>query len=120
MSMDPAIMAEAHEQMLGVFADRTLKLALHLQEAAMDTVDLNEFLDDEAFEPGFRETPTEILVARIAETLELTPAEAPTPPDAAAPAGGGPPAERSEERAVEGASPAHKANGHAPPAADSS
>ena len=55
-----------------------------------------EFLDDEAFEPGFLETPTETLVARIAETLELTPAAPP----------------RQDGQASNG----HDPDGHDPPA----
>src|SRR5256885_4812963 len=42
MPMDTAIMAEAHEQVLGMLADRTLKLAVHLQEQAMDAEDLDQ------------------------------------------------------------------------------
>jgi len=178
-------MAEAHEQALGILADRTLKLALHLQEQAMDVEDpdqkvrlstafhrvgrglrqtlalqarmarearrgaaeavqaaaveddarrakaipekkqavrraverlvwteyergedeadqilddLNEFLDAEAFEPGFLETPTDVIVSRLARTLEL-PLSAPSDADADGPAGGPSPG---------------RANGHAP------
>jgi hypothetical protein len=36
---DLAAIAEAHEQALGLLADRTLKLALHLQESAMEIED---------------------------------------------------------------------------------
>jgi hypothetical protein len=176
--MDPAIMAEAHEQALGRLADRLLRYACHLldegeaaedlndkarvgevaakigrgvrqtialqarlardarrgaHEAAVEDdarrtkaiplkkaevrraverlvwteferedheaeqllADLDETLLDEAFEPGFLETPTETLVARLAETFELT---LPQP--------------RPEEAVAEGASPADRANGH--------
>ena len=42
MPMDPAVMAEAHEQALGVFADRLLKLACHLQEQAMQVEEVDQ------------------------------------------------------------------------------
>jgi hypothetical protein len=40
--MDAATMAEAQEQALGVFADAVLKLALHIQQQALDTEDLDQ------------------------------------------------------------------------------
>ena len=52
-------------------------------EAEQMLADLDEFLDDEAFEPGFLETPVEVLVARIAQTFELT---LPPPPPGVPPA----------------------------------
>jgi hypothetical protein len=39
---DPAIMAEAQEQALGIFADAILKLALHIQQEAMVAEDLDQ------------------------------------------------------------------------------
>jgi hypothetical protein len=40
--MDAAAMAEAQEQALGIFADAVLKLALHIQEQALDAEDLDQ------------------------------------------------------------------------------
>jgi hypothetical protein len=40
--MDAAVMAEAREQALGIFADAVLKLALHIQQQAMDAEDLDQ------------------------------------------------------------------------------
>jgi hypothetical protein len=40
--MDAAVMAEAQEQALGIFADAVLKLALHIQEQALDAEDLDQ------------------------------------------------------------------------------
>jgi hypothetical protein len=40
--MDPVVMAEAQEQALGIFADAVLKLALHIQQQAMDAEDLDQ------------------------------------------------------------------------------
>jgi hypothetical protein len=40
--MDAARMAEAQEQALGIFADAILKLALHIQEQALDAADLDQ------------------------------------------------------------------------------
>jgi hypothetical protein len=40
--MDARVMAEAQEQALGIFADAVLKLALHIQEQALDAEDLDE------------------------------------------------------------------------------
>jgi hypothetical protein len=39
---DPAIMAEAQEQALGIFADAILKLALHIQQEALVAEDLDQ------------------------------------------------------------------------------
>jgi hypothetical protein len=40
--MDAAVMAEAQEQALGIFADAVLKLALHIQQEALDAGDLDQ------------------------------------------------------------------------------
>jgi hypothetical protein len=40
--MDARVMAEAQEQALGIFADAVLKLALHIQEQALDAEDLDQ------------------------------------------------------------------------------
>src|SRR4051794_23830216 len=40
--MDAAVMAEAQEQALGIFADAVLKLALHIQREAMEAEDLDQ------------------------------------------------------------------------------
>jgi hypothetical protein len=40
--MDMAVMAEAQEQALGIFADAVLKLALHIQQEAMAAEDLDQ------------------------------------------------------------------------------
>jgi hypothetical protein len=40
--MDMAIMAEAQQQALGIFADAVLKLALHIQQQAMEAEDLDQ------------------------------------------------------------------------------
>src|SRR5215472_12487616 len=40
--MDAAVMAEAQEQALGIFADAVLKLALDIQQQALDAVDLDQ------------------------------------------------------------------------------
>jgi hypothetical protein len=40
--MDAAVMTEAQEQALGIFADAVLKLALHIQQQAMDAEDLDQ------------------------------------------------------------------------------
>src|SRR5512144_1675534 len=40
--MDMAVMAEAQEQALGIFADAILKLALHIQQEALDAEDLDQ------------------------------------------------------------------------------
>jgi len=40
--MDAVILAEAQEQALGIFADALLKLALHIQEEALDAATLDE------------------------------------------------------------------------------
>jgi len=40
--MNAAVMAEAQEQALGIFADAVLKLALHIQQQAMDAEDLDQ------------------------------------------------------------------------------
>src|SRR6476646_3935755 len=39
---DPARMAEAQEQALGIFADAVLKLALDIQQQALDAEDLDQ------------------------------------------------------------------------------
>jgi hypothetical protein len=40
--MDAAVMTEAQEQALGIFADAVLKLALHIQQQALDAEDLDQ------------------------------------------------------------------------------
>jgi hypothetical protein len=40
--MDEPVMAEAQEQALGIFADAVLKLALHIQQQALDAEDLDQ------------------------------------------------------------------------------
>jgi hypothetical protein len=40
--MDATVMVEAQEQALGVFADAVLKLALHIQQQALDAEDLDQ------------------------------------------------------------------------------
>ena len=39
---DPVAMIEAQEQALGIFADAVLKLALHIQQEALDAQDLDQ------------------------------------------------------------------------------
>jgi hypothetical protein len=40
--MDGSVMMEAQEQALGIFADAVLKLALHIQQEALDAEDLDQ------------------------------------------------------------------------------
>jgi hypothetical protein len=74
---------------------------------------LNERLDDLSETEAFLSQDPDTLIAKLCEEFGVTPPA--TSPNAAALAGGGPSAERSEEPMVEGASPIPKANGHAPP-----
>jgi hypothetical protein len=77
---------------------------------------LSERLDDLSEREDFLDTDADALIAKLCEEFGIAPPAIPaTSPNAAALAGGGPLAERSEERVVEGASPAHGAPAvHAP------
>ncbi|HEX2816619.1 MAG TPA: hypothetical protein VHN39_09495 [Phenylobacterium sp.] len=87
-------MAEAQEQALGIFADAVLKLALHIQQEAMDAQDLDQKVRAAGavhrLGRGLRQTiALQAKLARDArrEAAELPlepedePTEAPTPPD---------------------------------------
>ncbi|MFL5298294.1 MAG: hypothetical protein ACJ798_18095 [Phenylobacterium sp.] len=74
--------------------------------------DMNARLDEWQAADDFLDIPIDVLVARLCRDLGFEPPEpGPAAPDAAASAGGGPPADPGgtpgEERVVEGASPPH-------------
>jgi hypothetical protein len=87
--------------------------------AAQDT--LNERLDDLSEDEDFLALDPDALIAQLCEEFGVEPPQArdpgPTSPAAAAAGGGGP---LAAEGAVERTSHTHRANGHTPPAADSS
>jgi hypothetical protein len=72
--------------------------------------DLNERLDDISETEAFLTQDPDTLIAQLCEEFGVEPPS--TSPNAAALAGGGP---LAAERVVEGASPTHRPNGHAPP-----
>jgi hypothetical protein len=89
---DPVAMAQAQEQALGIFADAVLKLALHIQQQAMEAEDLDQKLRAagavDRLGRGFRLTVAlQAKLARDARTEaaklepEPEPAQAPVPPD---------------------------------------
>jgi hypothetical protein len=87
-------MADAQEQALGIFADAILKLALHIQQEALDTDDLDRKVRlagaVHRLGRGLRQTVAlQAKLARDARTeaakpqpgLKAEPSESPTPPD---------------------------------------
>src|SRR3954454_24184090 len=83
-------MAEAQEQVLGIFADAVLKLALHIQREAMEADDLDQKVRAAGavhrLGRGLRQTLA--LPAKLAQDArrEAAEAEAPTPPPPKPPA----------------------------------
>jgi hypothetical protein len=94
--MDAAIMAEAQEQALGIFADAVLKLALHIQQEALDAEDLDQKVRAAGavhrLGRGLRQTlalqaklardaRSDAVAASEAEASSPEPDEPPVPPD---------------------------------------
>src|SRR3954447_6829358 len=93
--MDAAVMAEAQEQALGIFADAVLKLALHIQQEAMGAEDLDQKVRAAGavhrLGRGLRQTLAlqaklardarqEAVAATEAQSPVAPPAESPVPP----------------------------------------
>ena len=88
--MNAAIMAEAQEQALGIFADAVLKLALHIQREAMAADDLDQTVRAAGavhrLGRGLRQTlALQAKLARDARRHAAEPVEAPPPAKASEP-----------------------------------
>jgi hypothetical protein len=88
--MDTTAMMEAQEQALGIFADAVLKLALHIQQEALDAEDLDQKVRlagaVHRLGRGLRQTVAlQAKLARDARTEAAKPQPAVEPPEASKP-----------------------------------